>query len=602
MLQIDFNKNWFFGRDMNMMFCMAESQTPITLPHDAMILEPRNAENPSQNPGGFFPGGNYVYTKQFTVSKEYQNSKIILRFEGIYGHAMIYVNGEFVCSNFYGYKEFYADLTPHLLFESENTIQVRVLNSGQPGSRWYSGSGIYRPVTMLIGNDVHVSEDGIRITTQEQHKNVASVDIEVPLRFLGKTSRTIRLSFRIAPDNKSDDSTAVCADMPVTLYPGDIIRVQQRIYIKNPKLWSVDTPNMYFCEVNVLDITSDKQDSVVLDTLSDQFGIRYLHADPINGLQINGEKVHLRGACIHHDNGILGAAEFKGAAKRRVMQLKAAGFNAIRMSHHPASRAIIEACDQVGVLVMDEMYDAWHTSKVTFDHAHLFEQTWEQEVETVVKKDFNHPSVIIYSIGNEIQEIGTREGARTARKLADKFHSLDGTRFVTNAINGLLTVMGQLDTIVKDLKLDFCDSGEEAQGDVNDLMTVAMGHAGEMVKHPLVGEKLEESFSSLDICGYNYMTSRYPVDATDYPNRLIVGTETYTPQIAENWRYVKKIPAVLGDFTWTGYDYIGEAGIGMPGYDSPGGFQTPYPCYLANVGDIDILGYRRPSSYYREIV
>lgn len=613
MITQNFNQDWFYGNDAGGMFCAAAEQIPVRLPHDAMIHESRSGDNPSRNGGGFFPGGDYIYSKQFRISDEYRGCRVMLRFEGVFGLCTVYVNGAFVCSNLYGYTEFYADLTPHLNWGEENTIQVKVQNSAQPSSRWYSGTGIYRPVTLMIGREVHVSEQGIRITTLDADPEVSALKVEIPLCYTGSTAGTFSVRTRVVAKMESntenpeeteraEQETAAEEVSRVTLVPGDMPVIRQQLYIRDAKLWSPEHPELYTCEVTVGGIPENTDEPSVYDFVTECFGIRKVTADPVRGLYINGERVLLRGACIHHDNGILGAAEYASAADRRICQLKDAGFNAIRMSHHTASRALLDACDRRGMLVMDETFDTWHNSKVTFDHTRFFEESWQKDVDSVVAKDYNHPSVIIYSIGNEIQEAGTPGGARTGRMLAARFHDLDETRFVTNAVNGLLTVMDRLGTIVKDLGLAPDTGGEKEQGDVNDLMTAAMGNAGLMVTHPLVGEKLEESLGALDICGYNYMTSRYAMDTKAHPGRLFVGTETYPPQIAENWKYVKSVPAILGDFTWTGYDYIGEAGIGVPGYNGAGGFFTQYPCYLANVGDLDILGYRRPMSYYREIV
>lgn len=600
MFEKNFNQGWYFGKDAGGMFCAAENQIPVTLPHDAMILETRNEKNPSGNAGGFFAGGNYLYTKTFEIPESYRGSRILLRFEGVYGQCLVYVNSEFVCSNSYGYTEFYADMTPHLKYGTENLIQVKVLNAAQPNSRWYSGSGIYRPVTLMIGRETQITEESVCITAKEAEETVSVLEIKIPLRYMGNTEKTVQIQTEIF--EKGNPEAVAYEKTPVTLYPGDEFPVHQMIYLRQAKLWSPETPELYSCSVKILNKENSNGKIAVLDKCRELFGIRHIQADPVYGLRINGKKVQLRGACIHHDYGILGAAEYSYAAERRILRLKEAGFNAIRMSHHPASRAVLNACDRYGMLVMEETYDVWTQSKQPFDHACVFQNSWKKEVRSVVQKDYNHPSVILYSIGNEIQEVGTKAGARINRMLADEFRMLDPTRYVTNAVNGLLTVMGDMGTILKDLNLMPSAGEQKEQGDVNDLMTAAMGNAGKMVAHPLVGEKLEETFSQLDICGYNYMTSRYSVDTDKYSNRLIVGTETYMPQIAENWGHVRENPAILGDFTWTGYDYLGEAGIGVPGYNGPGGFFTSFPCYLANVGDLDILGYRRPASYYREIV
>jgi beta-galactosidase len=327
------------------------------------------------------------------------------------------------------------------------------------------------------------------------------------------------------------------------------------------------------------------------------FGIRSLRLDPERGLRVNGETVKLRGACVHHDNGVLGAATFARAEERRVQILKDAGFNAIRMSHYPMSKAMLDACDRIGVLVMDEAFDLWTSAKSDFDYSLNFPQWWERDIEAMVAKDVNHPSVILYSIGNEIPETGSPAGAAWGRKLAEKVRLLDGTRYVTNAVNGMVAVLGDLSAMRS-------QAGEG--GGVNAVMADAGEAMNAISSSDLVTRRTAESFSVLDVAGINYGEARYGLDRDLFPNRIIVGSETFPTRIDGNWRLVKQHGNVIGDFTWTGWDYLGEAGIGRPQYALADGtrpsFTGPYPYLLAGCGDIDITGHRRPASYYREIV
>lgn len=602
MLKIDFNDDWYFKKDAGGMFGGTEKAEKIILPHDAMILEPRRAENASGNSGGFYPGENYVYEKQFYAGEELLGKQIFLNFEGVYHQAKVYVNGEYICGNLYGYTEFSADLTDAMKIGQENQIQVQVKNNDAPSGRWYTGGGIYRPVHLLIGGESLIEQDSLQITTIEAAEDISSVEVRMKIKYSGIGKKKVYLKTEIS---EIESGKVVCKEStPVTLYTEESPVVRQRLYIQQAQLWSPESPKLYRCIVKMAEnVQEEGETQDFLDEAEETFGIRHIQIDPLYGLRINGERILLRGSCIHHDNGIVGAATFAEAEERRVRLSKEAGFNAFRIAHNPASRAFLEACDKYGMLVMEETFDMWNHSKLPNDYARDFEVDWEKSAEAVVKKDYNHPSVIMYSIGNEIQEIGTSAGARWNRKIAEKFRELDATRFITNGMNGLLTVMDEMGMILKDLGLIPENSEElKAEGDVNDLMTAAMDNTGEMIRHPLIGERIEESCGGLDISGYNYMTGRYEGDTKTYPNRLIVGSETYPPQIAENWKEIKKRPAVLGDFTWTGYDYIGEAGIGVSSYNGAGGFFSEYPCYLANVGDIDLIGYRRPMSYYREIV
>lgn len=589
----DFNHDWKFKKDAGGMFDVPSPSTTVHLPHDAMILEPRKKDHSTGNSGGFFPGDNYSYTKTFMIPEEYRGQQVFLEFEGVYNKCRVYLNGNYICENKNGYTRFYADLTPHLKYAADNTVEVKVINGNEPNSRWYTGSGIYRPVSMLTGGPVRMAENGVKVSTLEADAEVSTIDVGIQIKYAGVETRTIWVE-TVLRDN--DGKQAAAEKTKVTLFGNDHPLIRQRIYVRDAKLWCPENPVIYTCDVKLVEAGN------ILDQEKVEFGIRHIQADSVRGLRINGKNVKLRGACIHHDNGVLGAATFTHAEERRIKQLKEAGFNAIRTAHNPASVAMLNICDRLGMLVMEESFDMWNHEKSSYDYAQEFSQNWEKDVESIVDKDYNHPCVIMYCIGNEIKEIGTAEGARWNRRIAEKFRVLDSTRFVTNALNGLFPIMDQVGQIMAELGVLPMDENGASTNDINEIMTATMKYNDKIMAHPLVGEKLEESCGALDFCGYNYMTGRYENEPKKFPNRLIYGSETYPPQIAENWSYVKNIPSILGDFTWTGYDYLGEAGIGVNGYNIPSSFFTPYPCYLANVGDIDITGVRRPMSYYREIV
>jgi beta-galactosidase len=321
----------------------------------------------------------------------------------------------------------------------------------------------------------------------------------------------------------------------------------------------------------------------------------------VHGLRLNGETVKLRGACVHHDNGPLGAVSTARAEERRVAILKEAGFNAIRMSHQPMSRAMLDACDRLGVLVVDETFDVWTSAKSEFDYSLHFAEWWERDVEAMIAKDVNHPSVIMYSIGNEIPEVGSPAGAVWGRRLAEKVRSLDSTRFVTNGVNNMLAVLSDLAA----MRAQAAETVDESAG-INTLMADAGDMMNAIAATDLVARRTAESYGVLDIAGMNYSESRYAMDRELFPQRIILGTETFPTRIDGNWRLVKSHDHVIGDFTWTGWDYLGEAGIGRPQYITPETphpvHVAPYPYLVADCGDIDITGHRRPASYYREIV
>jgi beta-galactosidase len=354
-------------------------------------------------------------------------------------------------------------------------------------------------------------------------------------------------------------------------------------------LWNVDTPYLYTCRSKVMDGNN------VLDDETNNFGILSFSLDAEEGLRINGEVVKLRGACIHHDNGVIGTATIERAEERRVEILKEAGFNAIRSAHHPMSKAMLNACDRLGMLVMDEAFDIWTQNKSNYDYALNFPAWWEQDIQAMVDKDFNHPSVIMYSIGNEIPETGSANGASWGRKLAEKIRSLDCNRYVINSINGMVSVMSQLQKLTQN----------SMTGDINSLMANIDEVMKPIQSSEIVTNSTAESFAVVDIAGYNYADNRYVTDKELFPNRIICGSETFPKDIANNWKLVKENGHVIGDFTWTGWDYLGEVGIGKMEYEETSngeGMFGSFPWTAAYCGDIDIIGNRRPVSYYREIV
>jgi beta-galactosidase len=418
----------------------------------------------------------------------------------------------------------------------------------------------------------------------------AVVEVAVDVRNDGLGTETVVVEVDI---EYGSGAVVASGSAPVTARAGNAAVARIRTYVREPRLWSVDNPQLYTATVRLgsADGVRDEQHTT--------FGVRTLRLDPVYGLRINGETVKLRGACVHHDNGILGAAAFGPAEERKAELLKAAGFNAIRSAHNPLSEAMLAACDRVGMLVIDEAFDIWTESKSSFDYSLAFQEWWERDIEAMVLKDLNHPSVIFYSIGNEIPETGSPLGSEWGRRLAEKVRSLDSTRFVTNGINGVVST-------IDDAAAEFrkaAASGEENDGGVNAMMSSQRDMQNQIATSSRVTERTAESFGVLDVAGMNYADARYTLDRELFPNRIIVGTETFPPAIADNWALILDSPHVIGDFTWTGFDYLGEVGIGRPRYtDDQPAFAAPFPWIAAWCGDLDITGYRRPASYYREIV
>lgn len=599
MNKLSFNENWTVSD--------GKSEKKVTLPYDAMMHELRSAKSPNGSAGGYYPGGKYVYKKKFIAPNEKYS---VLESEGVYGITTVLLNGKEVYRNVYGYNNFFVDLTNNL-HSGENEIEVIADNSAVINSRWYSGSGIYRDVWLYTGYNVRIVPDGVRIEVTDIERKLAKCKIEIDFESDVEGELFFQLSI------STDKGKEVCRTLtPYTVFDKGRNKAHLTAFIRNPKLWNAEKPNLYRLEIGII------KDGETIERETVPFGIRKIQLDPLNGLRVNGRNVLLRGACIHHDNGVIGANEYYEAAYRRIKILKEAGFNAVRISHHPASKAMLEACDKLGMYVLDETFDMWGEAKNKEDFSKYFGSEWKKVLTNTVKKDFNHPCVIMYSIGNEIPEIIKPEGKRISRELSDYLRTLDNTRPITNAINGLCATTGNTLPILLELGLVTKDqiaaiTGDPdsdnaslfniilsavANGTVNDAMTALAGNLGRVVEHKSVGTKLEESVSHLDVCGYNYMMSRYAVDQRDYPDRVLLGSETFPPEIDLLWEKVKQIPQLIGDFTWTGWDYIGEAGVGHTNYAGKSEFSVPYPGYLAYCGDIDVTGYRRPISYLREIV
>lgn len=387
MLRKQFNEDWTVSSNAGGSLVEAflngkKEEKKVTLPHDAMVEEERTPDTRNGSQTGFYPGGLYHYGKKFFVPEEWEKETVILELEGAYMNARVYVNGDYAGGYPHGYSNFYVCLDHFLKYGQENELKVIVNNGMELNSRWYSGSGLYRNVNLLTGKRLHIQTDGLRITTPEIDENTAVVAVETRLVNEEKCNRKICLitEIRDAQGNIAASDTA-----HATVFGGTEITVRQRMAVVHPLLWDCDTPNLYHCAVRVV------QEETVWDEAEDHFGIRKLSLDAVNGLRINGKEVKLRGSCIHHDNGIIGACTLERAEERRCEIMKEAGFNCIRSSHHPMSRAMLDACDRLGMLVMDELSDMWTRSKNNNDYSMNFQDYWEKDVELLVAKDYNHP-------------------------------------------------------------------------------------------------------------------------------------------------------------------------------------------------------------------
>lgn len=523
----------------------------LSVPHDWSIEGKSEKDNQSGGDGGFYPMGKAWYRKTFKIPNEWKDHKIFIYFEGVYMNSEVFINGKSVGVQPYGYTSFEYDLSPYIRFGQENVIAVKVDNSQQKNCRWYSGSGIYRNVWLMVKDLVNVKNWGVSTQTLEVSKDKATVQIKTIVKNETAVLQNIILSTVIKQE--IEKSPAVL-ESKLALEPNEEKEIIQILTVAKPKLWSIETPNLYEVKSAV------KSPSKVFDIATTSFGIRTINFSPENGFLLNGKSIKLNGGCVHHDNGALGAAAYDRAEERKVELLKAAGFNSVRTSHNPPSEAFLNACDKLGLLVIDEAFDGWREQKNAYDYASIFDKWWKHDIESMVLRDRNHPSIIMWSIGNEIIERTKPEAVETAKMLANAIRTIDSTRPVTSA----MTTWNQ----------------------------------GWDIFDPLM--------AAHDIAGYNYQLHYAESDHERVPSRIIVQTESYPKDAFANWNLVQKHNYILGDFVWTAMDYLGESGIGRYVYpgEQEGEHWTAnlYPWHGAYCGDIDLTGWRKPISHYRSML
>ena len=527
----------------------------LDLPHDWSIEGERRPDNPTSNTGGWFPAGTGWYRRTFTAPEEWRDKKIEVEFEGVYMNSDVWLNGKHLGFHPYGYTSFAYDLTSHIKFGDEkNVLAVRVNNQEHLNSRWYSGSGIYRHVWLDVTHHIRVAHWGVFVTTPEVSEKSATVRIRTKVENTTPERQIVTLrSTILSPDGQIVGEISTDHDTDT----GRTHTFDQSIVLSDPQHWSPDFPSLYQLESTV------SLEETVVDKTGNVFGIRSLSWSAEEGLLLNGKSIKLRGGCVHHDNGCLGASAFDRAEERRVELHKSAGFNAIRCAHNPPSPAFLDACDRLGMLVMDEAFDCWEKGKNPGDYGRYFKDWWKQDLESMILRDRNHPSIIIWSIGNEVVERGEESGVRIANDLASYVRSLDSTRPITSALCPV----------------------DNPWSDTDDL------------------------FAALDIAGYNYIIEGLhyknpellPNDMKRLPTRIIAETESFTKDSFQIWDAVLKCPQVIGDFVWTSYDYLGEAGIGNWGEPRLKG-ASDVVWHVAYCGDLDLCGFPRPQLFYRNVV
>jgi beta-galactosidase len=589
---MSFDENWLFAKGNisgaeQPAFDVSGWRT-LDLPHDWSIEDlpnqtpdtvvgPFSRNSIGKAATGFTVGGTAWYIKKFTTAETWNNKIVTVLFDGVYMNSDVWINGHYLGNHPYGYTAFYYDLSNYLNPDGkENTLAVKVQNEGR-NSRWYSGSGIYRHVWLSVTETIHVETWGVAITTPEISSDSASVQITTNLSNWKTSAESISLVTSIvSPEGKQVEQIQQNLAIDAGLSKSNTCKLN----VSKPELWSIETPVLYKA------ITEIKIGNKLLDRVETTFGIRKIQFDANNGFLLNGKKVLLKGGCIHHDNGILGAAAFDRAEERKIEILKKNGFNAIRTSHNPPSQQLLDVCDQLGMLVIDEAFDTWVRPKNPDDYNLYFNQWWKKDLQSMILRDRNHPSIIMWSIGNEIYEAPDLLGQETAKNMVDEVHRLDKTRPVTEA-------MVYLPGYTKKGWADY-----------------------------------EPHIKYLDIDGYNYFLesksihfqrdtatlNRFDSEHKKHPQKVFFSSESLPLEALENWNKVEKSPYVLGCFKWTAFDYIGEAGLGVSRFidktkQIPGGlmgmglfFRNEWPIVISGSGDFDLIGNKKQASYYQDVV
>jgi len=513
----------------------------LDLPHDWSIEGPFDEKNPKGSGGAYLPAGKAWYRKTFTCPKEHAGRLVSIEFDGVYMNATVWINGTKLGTHHYGYTSFAFDLTPHLGFGRKNVLAVRVDDSKLPNTRWYSGSGIYRHVWLTVTDKVHVAHWGTAVSTPKVTKKSATVQVETTVENEEEHTAEIELTTRIvAPDRK----TVATAVGTKKLRAGGSATITQELRVKDPAVWDVDSPVLHTA------LNTVKSNGRVVDNYATTFGIRTFSLDPERGFILNGRPLKLKGVDLHHDNGCLGAVVYDRAEERRVELMKGIGVNAIRTSHNPPSPEFLDACDRLGVVVMDEAFDEWEVGKLKYGYKDYFTKCWKDDLAAMVLRDRNHPSVCLWSIGNEVSEQHKMRAARLADMMARFVRKLDPTRPVGYG-----------------------------------------AHPGPP------GPWKPELWAALDFAGYNYHDDLYDVDHEKYPKRCILGSETFSLYAFRTWSRAVANRHIIGEFIWTGMDYLGESGIGWA-RDA----HTRYPVNTACCGEVDVCGFKKTRSYYRDIL
>ena len=545
----------------------------VTLPHDAMLAEPRTALSAGGTNTGWYEGYDYEYQRTLTVPENELADTHILEFEGVYHNAEVWLNGQKAAFRPYGYTNFYVDCAPYL-HAGENELRVIARNADQPNSRWYSGAGIYRPVQLWKARGAHITLNGVKIRTLSLQPAIVEVRVKTT------APGTVRLTVDDLPAMQQEsDGEAVFT-----------------LTLDNARLWTPETPNLYTCRVSFAD-----------DVVTETFGVRKVEWGT-DGFLLNGKRYIIQGACIHHDNGLLGAVCDPDAVARKVRLLKENGYNAIRSAHNPCSKALLTECDRQGVLVMDEYIDHWYIHKTEHDYVDYFNDWWHRDLTDMVEKDYNHPCVVLYSTGNEVSETAQKRGIALTKEMTDFLHGLDDSRPVTCGVNIFFNFLSSIGFgVYSDEKAKKeAERAEKAkQRGEKAAKKKAVGSQFFNNLAGLLGDefmkrgatlhgcdvKTRDAFANMDIAGYNYGIYRYKHDLKKYPQRLILGSETFCNDAYKFRELAKQEPRLVGDFVWAGMDYLGEVMVGSWEYaDYAETFDGGPGWVSAGSGRIDLTG------------
>ncbi|MBE7088646.1 MAG: glycoside hydrolase family 2 protein [Clostridiales bacterium] len=569
MQKIDFNENWKYKR-------VGEKEYKnCFLPHDAQIYEGRVAGAQSGVNLGWYECFDYEYAKTFFIPEEYKNKVLTFEFEGVYRNAEIYINGVKAHYRPYGYTNFFVEANAFLRFGEENEITVFAKNADQPNSRWYSGAGIYRPVYLWVAEKAHIKMNGVKVRTLKIHPAVVEISVEA--------SQDGEVKIEINDQNTNVIKRAQTQNG----------RAKFTVEISDAKLWSPQNPAIYALTTTFFD-----------DVSQNSFGIRTISLSPQNGFLLNGERVILRGACIHHDNGVLGARCLAEAEKRKIKILKENGYNAIRSAHNPCSKALLDACDELGVMVVDEYADAWFVHKTKHDYAECVTDWYKQDLRDMVEKDFNHPCVVMYSLGNEVAETGQKKGVELFKDMKAVCREIDAERPITAGVNlffNWLYAMGF--GVYSDNKANKNPNAKVGSEFFNELAGLTgAGFMKRMATLYPCDALTYKCFAEMDAAGYNYGILRYKKDLKKYKDRIILGSETFCSDAYRFWELAKSHPALIGDFVWSGMDYLGEVGIGSWEYrEYAPDFNKGVGWLSAGSGRVDLIGTPLGEALYTKV-